>query len=222
MYNHRFLYVFILIFVFALPMKSQNILDFFTGVPDSSVLMLPKKDRAKIVKLSKNNRNARDAQAVIQKHGLFYTFEQVDIPNGYLKLIGAMEGHLEMCYWNLPNGRKLIAVYHEACGPGCSAESLDFYEWSAGKYKLIPVSAVFPDLDQKLFGVARDDDFALEFRIDFKETMTVKLPQKGKNIQIAWGSEEFTNENRNSMPGNSAKLIWKEGKFLIGEIFWAK
>lgn len=222
MYKNCLFSILILVFGSSSSLNAQNILDFFIGVPDSSVLTLPKSERSKIVRLSKNNRSAKDATAIIKKHGLNYTFENVDVKNGYLKLIGAMEGHLEMCYWNLQSGKKLVGVYHESCGPGCYPETLNFYLYSAGKYTSVPFDKVFPDLHEKIFGSQQKDDFDSAFQTDFKETMTLKLPQKGKNIVVKWGSDEFLAENRQKMKGNQANLIWRDGKFITGQIYWAK
>lgn len=222
MYKSQLYKIFILFFIGISTVSSQTILDHFTSVPDSSVLTLSKKERMKIVKYSKNNRSTRDARNVIQQHDLYYTFEFVDIPNGYLKLIGAMEGHLEMCLWNLQNGNKFIAVYHEACGPGCSTQSLNFYRYVNGKYQPVTFEQVFPDLYEKIAGSMESDGFREAFLADFKESLTFSLPRKGKNILAKWGSDEFTDENRSTMKGNRAHLIWKDGKFFTGEIFWAK
>lgn len=112
---------------------AQNILDIFETLPDSVVLNLSIEERKLITSISKDNKNATDAKADLNLHKTNYAFEQVDLKNAYLKLIGNFEGHLQICYWKLPENNKLIAVYKETCGPVCSAIQLNFYLFNKAK-----------------------------------------------------------------------------------------
>ncbi|WP_299122062.1 hypothetical protein [uncultured Tenacibaculum sp.] len=102
----------ILIIVLSnLPSFSQTIADFFIMVPDSSMMNLSKEKRKQILRYSSDNLTKEDAYKDLRDSKNLYAFDIFDKKNGYLRMIGAFEGQVQMCYWNLKNGNKLIAIY---------------------------------------------------------------------------------------------------------------
>jgi len=201
---------------------TQNILDFFQMLPDSSVIGLSKKERLKIVTLSSSQQKQNGIMKDNSDPELLYSFDVLDIKNGYLKLIGAMEGHLEMCYWNLKNGKKLIAIYQEGCGPECNIERFDFYNFDGNIFTVIPKKSVIPDIYDDFFKT--DKTFAINEmgKRDISATLLFELPQKGKDIKAKWGNTESRETYQEFAKGNRMILKWNDGKFEKSDIFWSE
>jgi len=214
----RFLFVLVLLFC-NIGLFSQSIIDFFENIPDSSMLNLTKSERVEIVKYSIDNKSADDAYADLSNNHS-YAFDVVDVKNGYLRLIGAMEGHIQMCYWKLTNGNKLIAIYVEGCGPVCFVERFDFYEYDGKDYKPISAETIIPDIESLFYGDNMSEKVEEMNNDDIIATLLFELPQKGKNIIAKWGNEESQETYKNYGVGDRMILIWKDGKFSVGDIYW--
>lgn len=213
--------VFIVIFLFSVfQCKSQNILDFFQMLPDSSVVGLSKEERKEIVEVSKDNKNNDDAMQDISLKGVLYSFDILDIKNGYLRMIGAMEGHLQMCYWNLKNGNKLIAAYQEACGPECDVESFDFYNYDGKTFTILPLETIIPDIYDDFFKINKTKALIDMEKTDVSATLLFELPQNGKNIVAKWGNTDSKETYEEYAKGNRMILIWNDGKFDKSKIYW--
>ncbi len=206
--------------VFPLVGFSQNIVDFFESVPDTSILQLTNKERKEIAKYSLDNKSANDVNDDLRDKGIRYAFEMVDIKNGYLKITGKMEGHIQMCYWNMTNGDKLIAIYQEGCGPVCYIEHFYFYEYNGEDFKSIDWHTIIPDIYNDFF--RGDINFQLEEmkNKDVLATLLFELPRTGKNIIAKWGNEDFQDIYKKYGLGDRMILIWDDGKFMKGEIYW--
>ena len=199
---------------------SQTIVDFFESIPDSSILNLTKEQRKEIVKYSIDNKSKDDAYDDFSNNNIDYAFDIVDIRNGYLRLIGAFEGHIQMCYWNLENGNKLISIYFEGCGPVCYIEQFDFYEYSGEGFKPINWKSIIPNVYEDFFG----DDYKQKIEElkekDILATLLFDLPRNGKNIIAKWGNEYSQDTYKEFGIGDRMKLIWNDGEFKKGEIYW--
>ena len=201
---------------------AQNILDYFQMAPDSSVLGLTPEDRKQIVAVSKDNKNAEDALQDISLKGVLYSFEVVDIKNGFLKVIGAMEGHLQMCYWNLKNGNKLIAIYQEGCGPECYVERFDFYNYDGKTFTVLPYDKIIPDIYDDFFKTDKAKALVDMDTRDISASLLFDLPQSGKNIVAKWGNTEDKETYQEFAKGDRMVLIWEDGTFKKSKIYWAE
>lgn len=200
---------------------SQKITDFFVELPDSSILDLTKEQRRAIVKQSLEYKSYNEALKNLSNRNIYYAISELDIPNGYLKLMGAFEGHLQMCYWNIKNGNKLIAVYQEGCGPVCYVENFEFYIYNGKTYQPVAIKSILPDYEQdfikgnfyKTKQKMEKDDVIASYLFD--------LPRKGKNIVVKYGNEN-SNEvyKRYGIVGNRMILVWDDGKFKKGKMYW--
>lgn len=202
---------------------SQTIIDFFENIPDSSILNLTKDERQKITKYSADNKTHADAVYDLNQNKLTYSFSNVDIKNGYLRLVGGMEGFLEMCYWNLRSGQKLIAVYQEGCGPVCYVEEFDFYIYDGKKYTPLNFKNVIPDIRQNFFKDNYINNHTKMEKEGIIASLLFELPRKGKNIIAKWGNEDSKETyQKYNIIGDRMNLIWKDGRFEKGDIFWSK
>ncbi len=198
---------------------SQTIVDFFETVPDSSILRLTKEQRKEIVKYSIDNKSEEDAYKDLSNNQIHYAFDIIDVKNGYLRLIGAFEGHIQMCYWNLKNGNKLISIYFEGCGPVCYIEQFDFYEYNGKNFEPIDWHIIIPEVYNDFF-VDQKSDIEEMKKKDILATLLFDLPRTGKNIIAKWGNEDSQETYKKYGLGDRMILIWDDGKFNKGEIFW--
>ncbi|MCK9613087.1 MAG: hypothetical protein PHR81_02490 [Bacteroidales bacterium] len=203
----------------------QNILDYFQMIPDRSVTGILRKDRAKIVAVSKDNKSYEDASKDMSELDIMYSFEMVDVSNGYLKMVGAMEGHLKMCYWNLKNGYKMISVYQEGCDPECEVAGFDFYIFDGDMYKNVPYEEIIPDIYNDFFLTDTNSSRTVQVikaemgKKNISATLLFDLPQKGKDIIAKWGNSEDNQVYKEFAVGNRMLLKWNDGKFEKAKYF---
>lgn len=211
----------ILIFLFSIGwsnINTQNIEDFFIQLPDSSILNFSTEYRQKLV----NNYNIASSSITNTKENIKdnYFIEILDKKNGYLKLGGAIEGKIEMCYWIMTNKNKLIAVYQEGCGPGCYIERFEFYIYQDSKFELSNFKKIIPEIFTDFIN---GDKKTIENQMEkdnISATLLYELPRAGKNIIAKWGNLESDNKYRKYAKGNRMVLKWNNGTFNKGPIFW--
>ncbi|HTN68351.1 MAG TPA: hypothetical protein VLZ33_02710 [Dysgonamonadaceae bacterium] len=198
---------------------SQTIVDFFETVPSSSLHKLTEEQRKEIVKYSINNKSEEDAYSVMRNNKINYAFDIIDLRNGYLRLIGPFEGHIQMCFWNLTNGNKLIAIYEEGCGPVCYIVQFDFYEYNGKDFIPIKWQNIIPDIYQFFFQDLASNIEEMKQK-DILATLLFELPRNGKNIVAKWGNEDTQETYKKYGVGDRMNLIWNDGKFTKGDIYW--
>ncbi len=189
---------------------SQTILKFFCSVPDSAVLNISAEERLELAEKLENQ--SKDASII---------FDIFDPKNGYLRAVGLFEGHIDMCYWNLTNGNKLVAVYVETCGPVCGVETFYFYEYDGKNLKSIPKKDIIPDIYNDFLGENSEEKIKELDKEDIVATLVFELPRYGKNIIAKWGNEGNKRCYEKYAIGNTMKLIWNDGKkFKKSKIYW--
>lgn len=210
----------ILSFVFICTgLNSQTIADLFVELPDSSVLNLKKEYREKLLRNYNISKDDKENESVIDEE-IFFKIEVFDIKNGFLKVGGAIEGHIDICYWNLQDKSKIIAVYQEGCGPGCFVEKFDFYNYKNKIFTPLNYKKVIPiTFDDFLSGDIKTVTREME-EADIAASLLYDLPQKGKNIIAKWGNIEPDNKYRKYAKGNRMVLQWNNGTFKKGVAFW--
>ena len=115
--------------------SAQTLYDIYLMLPDKVALG----DRVAREQMIKNYQTGN------KKLGdkLYYRFDIVDEKNGFLNVTGGFEGIWEMCYWNLGK-KKLIAVYHQGCGPVCYIKEFKFFTLQNGKIELLEIEDIIP------------------------------------------------------------------------------
>ncbi|PKP18159.1 MAG: hypothetical protein CVU05_14180 [Bacteroidetes bacterium HGW-Bacteroidetes-21] len=185
--KHIFLFLVSSFLIHSLP--AQTITELFVALPDSSVLGISKAEREKIIKYSLDNKNAENAYEDIRNYNLQYALEIIDIKNGYLKLVGAIEGKWDMCYWNLGNGAKLVVAYEEGCGPVCIVEQFDFYRFENNLFTPLSTNTIIPEIYNDFFVGNVEQQKKLLDKNDITATLLFEIPRTGKNIVARWGNE---------------------------------
>ena len=192
--------------------KSVNIKDIF--------LLLPN-DVFPVEEISKENR------ALLLKHiGENKAFDisstpigVCDVKNGYLNLIG-LQYDWEMCYWNLRNGRKLVAVNNSTetgseirvffYDDGKLTEDYNYKLGGEQDYKLTD----FIDTSQLSF---MSREYAEQQFANGAYRLYYQLPQNGTSIAVSLDIEDLIDDEENYDVFYEASkdviLYWKNEKW---------
>ncbi len=187
---------------------SQTLLKIFENLPDKAIF-LTRSERRNLI----NGKNQNELPC---------RFEVLDTKNGYLQIEGCMEGYFAMCYWNLKNGKKMVAVYQEGCGPVCYVEQFDFYEYDGKTFKHLDYASVLPVEYNDFLGSNPEAKIKEMEKKDITATLLFKLPRYGRNIIATWGNFEEQKYYRKYALGDKMKLIWNDGKFKKSRPYWSK
>jgi len=156
---------------------------------------------------------------------IIYRFDIVDEKNGFLSVTGAFEGIWEMCYWNLGDSKKLVAVYDQGCGPVCYIEGFRFYHFQDGKMVEQQKELIIQDYDTiyEDFFITYSENFKKELKKqDILATLLFKLPRTGKDIVAFFGNEDSKETYAKFSKGDRMLLKWDNGRFIRDKIYWSE
>jgi hypothetical protein len=213
----------LLFFIFlTTSIKGQSIIELFENAPSASVFNLSTVERKAISKICSDNKKPEDVKNDLNNNKIVCCFEIVDVKNGYLKIIGGIDGFMEMCYWELSNGKKMLAIYQEGCGPVCEVVRFDFFETDGKTFKKLNTKTIIPNTDKDFYKTdVATTDKKME-KEDVIATTLYRLPRNGKNISVLWGNEGDVATYKKYGKGNRMSLIWKNGKFEKSTVSWSK
>jgi hypothetical protein len=164
---------------------AQTLFDIYKNLPTGIVPCdLPCRD--KMINNHKANKSTQDVH---------YRFNIADEKNGFLPVTGAFEGHWEMSYWNLPDSKKLVAVYQEGCGPLCALEIFKFFYYENGKIQSADIQSVIPGYKTIYEDFFIQDPKASKLKLEDQDIITTllfQLPRKGKTITAIFDIEGST------------------------------
>ncbi len=207
----------LLFIVFTNIVFGQTLFTIYKKLPNHSA-MAKFENRQKMISAYKNGNNKIDS-----KKGLDYIFKIVDRKNGYLTIEGAFEGSWSMCYWNLDNGTKLVAVLMVGCGPMCSSR-LEFFKYNGTSLEPYIQPAIENIDESSFFSINKKNLYQLESKYDLPSELLFKLPRKGKNITAKIYYSEDSNYEKFLKPKQLGNLIvfsfQKNGIFKKESIVW--
>ena len=200
---------------------AQGLEEIFLALPDSAVLNLSKSDRQLLWKKAKLNVPVNEA-VQHQDPKLQLAIHDLDIKNGYLGVAGnSFEGDYRLCYWNLPEGKKLIAAYEESYATFAAVESFAFYVYGPDKtVTYVAMKDLIPPVENALFrGDAAQVRQELEEK-DINVAILYDLPRRGKDIIARISADMTTAQIKPYFHGNRLQIVWDNGKFRIGKVYW--
>ena len=212
----RIVTIIILLQLTTLSLSGQTLFDIYLMLPDKVGLGDGTKRELMIKKYKAGDKTLGN--------NLHYRFDKVDEKNGFLSVTGIMEGHWEMCYWNT-DGKKLIAVYFQGCGPVCYIEEFKFFLFQDNKLYEQDIENIIPGY-QTIYS-----DFFINYSENIKKelnekditaTLLFKIPREGKDIIALFGNEDSKENYSTFSKGDRMILKWDNGKFIKGKIFWNK
>jgi hypothetical protein len=197
------------------PAISQTLFDIYKALP-TGVALCDLPCREKMISNHKANKSTQD---------IHYRFNIADEKNGFLSVTGALEGRWEMSYWNLPNNKKLVAVYQEGCGPMCGIDIFKFFLYENGKIHLENIESVIPGYKTIYEDFFIQDPKASKLKLEDQDiitTLLLQLPRKGKTITAIFDIEGSTEVCSKYCKGNRMALEWNNGQFQKSKIYWDK
>jgi hypothetical protein len=197
----------------SLLVQGQTLFDLYRKLPGKDALLGNVKSREQMIQNFKNGKGTGD---------LYVGFDVVDEKNGFLNITGAFEGIWEMCYWNMANNIKLVAVYQQECGPVCAINVFKFYRYENDKLVEEQIHNVIPEYEDIYDAFFIDGDTSKK-KLDDQDiiaTLLFRLPRKGKDIIAMFGNEESKDTYSKFAKGDAMLLKWDNGKFKKDKIYW--
>jgi len=213
--NSNKLILFIIAASLSLSANAQKIIDIFNLLPGAAALEISVQDRKQMFKDYQAGNKTRQGDGS-------YRFGIVDTKSGYLNIEGGIEGKWEMCYWNLPNRNQLVAIYQEGCGPACDIELFEFYIYNGKTLVKQDFNKIIPDVEQDFFKQNPEQSKRKLEEEDQNPVLLFQLPRKGSSIIATFtdGVNENKTIDKKYLKGNQMELLWNNGKFKKGKIYW--
>jgi hypothetical protein len=214
---------FILYFIiFSSPFFAQNIDDFFVFLPDYLGQLSPDQR----MELLNKARNKKDS-VIINNYGGKSTLLAFDIANNYIKVQTSEQGFFEAKKWMLDDSTPLFAMSFWVCGPACDGGISFFkndYASAAFDNRQFPSveASDFFDRDSLAAKEISEDDFKNKFDLFF---IRFEFQPVGNDILVINDNESYMNKEdyekwKSCLKGNCLPLVWKNGRFEKGEVYW--
>ena len=209
----------ILFYFYSFTTFGQTLFDIYLKLPENSAMtnLSVRKQMISIHKTGKKNSNKE----------IYFHLDKVDHKNGYMTIYGAMEGYWSMCYWNLKNKEKLVAVLIVGCGPLCNVEQLDFYKYNGSSLTPIKQPLIESVTDSDFFDLNSKELESIYNKYDTPMSLLFSLPQKGKNIiariycELDGEGSDFDKILKPHQKGDRILLEFQpDGTFKKGVPFW--
>jgi hypothetical protein len=196
---------------------SQDITFFFQNLPDSSLLGLSKEERKKIVK-----EQSEDTMVLIG----YNSFRFIAKDQKFAYLIGSFDGLVSLKIWEISNGNKLIAVLGQNGTVGVCYTDFNFYIYDGKNFNYLNNEDVFlnEDFEQNFFKGENEQNIILsqEEPIFFRCT-TYSLSSESSSIDVSYFlCDEYKKYKKSGLIGNKMELIWNDGKFTPGKVYWSE
>ncbi|MBN2520049.1 MAG: DUF3256 family protein [Bacteroidales bacterium] len=212
----------LLIFINTHLLFTQNIADLFIQLPEG-MFVLNSSKRRDLVEAYKSK-----SAGINDEYGMIYKIEILDFTNGYLSIIDPNEGYWEMCYWNKPDGIKLVALGGTGCGPVCST-SLKFIRYSNKYLETLDLYEVMQKIElSDLFNIDeiknKNYDFDLINSYFNDLPIIYVLPRFGKSIIAEIQLDDLMGDPvfDQYLPfliGKKVEYLWQDGSFVISKVF---
>lgn len=202
---------------------SQTLFEIFRLLPDHLVMDEGLENREVIIQ-----RHFDGATNFDSKNDIYYYFDIVDHKNGYMTLDGAFEGSWSMCYWNLENGEKLVAVLLLGCGPLCGVENFEFFKYKNDLLSPVEIKEIKTLTETDFFSISVEKYDQMLEEFDIPIGFIYELPRYGKNITAKLYCEfdgkesDYSKFLKQYQIGDRLTLEFnKSGSFSRGKFYWA-
>jgi hypothetical protein len=100
----------------------------------------------------------------------------------------------------------------------------NFHVFNGKTYKLLNRDDVLPkELVSYFFKENHKEKMQQLIENDILLMLSFELPRKGLNIIVKFGVEESREIlEKYGIIGNKMELIWKDGKFTVGKVYWSE
>lgn len=140
-----------------------------------------------------------------------------DLRNGYLRMnsVGDGEGaYLEMCYWNCPDGGRLIAVNVGQWAMCCEESTVSFFHFEADEWTRVPDPMPAIQLSDFLKTGHENLQPALEAEDVY---LAFQLPHEGKDIGVHFDVDSYEYHSFEPPLEPDAQMKWLDQFFEFVE-----
>lgn len=147
-----------------------------------------------------------------------YSIEELLPKYGYMKVsseynYGDFSETYEICYWNLKNGNKLVAVTSFSSGTDTYQE-IDFYSYKNNNIEKLDSSEIIPTIELEdilnlnQFEIAESDNLKIIFREH--QRLNFQLPVEGQNLVTTFdiGGSDL-NDRESELRAKIIRKLWK-------------
>ncbi len=210
------------LFAFLLPLQAQNISDFFFYLPDSYLSQLNQAQRMELLAGSDKNDNT-----VINNYGGKAQLLALDNEHNYIKVQTSGQGFFQAKKWTLPDSTPLFAVSFWVCSPACDG-GISFFRsnytpqmFDKKQFPSVEISDFF-NRDSLAAREISEEDLKKRFDIFF---VRFELQSNSNNILVINDNSHYMNREdyekwKPFLKGDCLPLVWKDGHFERGEVYF--
>lgn len=129
-----------------------------------------------------------------------------DDKNGYLRIESpTAEGYAEVAIFKKSDGKYLVVVAQNGCGPSCSTEQMDVLSYDGGKWNDVKTS-VWPEIPGS--GLAAAYIRHHVSKENSSGLLVFKMPRIGRTVRVVTGDDDVKEETL-------FELNWDGSKFRL-------
>ena len=136
---------------------------------------------------------------------------------------GAMSS-VSISYWDISNGDKLIVIWGQD-GPPTYDDILKFYFFDGKDFKLSDwLNVMSEEISIRSFFKNNPEQNIERMRNDLNWLPGVHFYKDGvKNMVMSWSLlDDKSNYEKYDIIGDRMELIWNDGKFIKGKVYWSE
>jgi hypothetical protein len=197
--------------LFSTKLLSQDFTYFFQNLPDEVFFGVSKENRKKIA----------ESDTSIQIDEFTYSL-RVEDKRAYFYCSAAEEG-ISFSYWDISNGNNLIVIWDYSDGPPSYNDNLSFYYYNGNDFTLLDWSDVMSEeISINNFFSNNPEQNIKRMSEDLHFLPGEHFNKEGMNLVLSWGVYDKEMFKKYGIIGNKMELIWNDGKFTKGKVYWSK
>lgn len=208
--------------IFSSPFFAQNIDDFFVFLPDY-LSQLSSDQRLELLNEVRNKKGS----TVVNNYGGKSKLLAFDPVNNYIKIQTSEQGFFEAKKWILEDSTQLFAMSFWVCSAACDG-GISFFKsnyapvmFDKTQFPNVEISDFF-DKDSLAAKEIPENDLKNKFDMFF---IRFEFQPAGNDILVINDNKSYMNKEdyekwKSCLKGNSLLLIWKNGRFEKGEVYW--
>ena len=208
--------------VFSSPFFAQNVDDFFVFLPDY-VSQLSSDQRLDLLSKARNKKDS----VITNNYGGKSKLLAFDLVNNYIKVQTSGQGFFEAKKWILEDSTPLFGMSFWVCGQACDG-IISFFKnnyapviFDKKQFPSVEISDFF-NRDSLEAKEISENDFKNRFDLFF---IRFEFQPAGNDILVINDNESYMNKEdyekwRPFLKGNCLPLIWKNGHFEKGEVYF--
>jgi len=209
--------------IFSFSFFAQNIGEFFVSLPERYLSQLSSDQRQELLNRSKNKKDS----TIVNNYGGRSRLLAFDDEHNYIKVQISEQGFFEAKKWILKDSTSLFAASFWVCSPACDG-GISFFKnnyiptmFGKDQFPSIDISDFFNRDSLAAKGISENE---LKNRFDMF-FVRFEFQPDGNDILVINDNRSYMNEEdyekwRSYLKGDRLLLIWKDGYFEKGEVYF--